>query len=72
MVLVYFMFPPIICKESDATDDVLSEFSESLEEYGSCLLEKTSLNDDEESGELGFSLCLFFNNCASLCVIAMC
>ncbi|KAE9454803.1 hypothetical protein C3L33_13319, partial [Rhododendron williamsianum] len=29
-----------------------SEFSESLREMGSCLLEKTALNDDEESGEV--------------------
>lgn len=27
------------------------EFAESLQEMGSCLLEKTALNDDEESGE---------------------
>lgn len=29
----------------------LSEFSESLREMGDCLLEKTALNDDEESGK---------------------
>lgn len=27
------------------------EFAESLQEMGTCLLEKTALNDDEESGE---------------------
>lgn len=27
------------------------EFAQSLQEMGTCLLEKTSLNDDEESGE---------------------
>lgn len=36
---------------------LLSEFSESLREMGDCLLEKTALNDDEESGK-HFS-CLF-------------
>lgn len=30
----------------------LTEFSESLGDLGSCLLEKTALNDDEESGTL--------------------
>lgn len=30
---------------------VLSEFSESLRELGDCLLEKTALNDDEDSGK---------------------
>jgi hypothetical protein len=29
----------------------IPEFSESLQEMGTCLLEKTALNDDEESGE---------------------
>ncbi|KAI8526789.1 hypothetical protein RHMOL_Rhmol12G0023800 [Rhododendron molle] len=29
-----------------------TEFSESLREMGACLLEKTALNDDEESGEV--------------------
>lgn len=33
------------------TPAVLAEFSESLREMGSCLVEKTSLNDDEESGK---------------------
>lgn len=28
----------------------MTEFSEALEEMGTCLLEKTALNDDEESG----------------------
>jgi len=32
---------------------LLAEFSESLRELGACLLEKTALNDDEESGKLG-------------------
>jgi len=27
------------------------EFAESLQDMGTCLLEKTALNDDEESGE---------------------
>lgn len=27
------------------------EFAESLQEMGTCLLEKTALNDDEENGE---------------------
>lgn len=31
---------------------LFSEFSESLREMGACLLEKTALNDDEESGKL--------------------
>ncbi|KAF8378048.1 hypothetical protein HHK36_029382 [Tetracentron sinense] len=31
---------------------VLSEFSESLQEMGACLLEKTALNDDEECGRI--------------------
>lgn len=34
---------------------IISEFSESLRELGSCLLEKTALNDDEESGEFYLS-----------------
>lgn len=29
---------------------ILAEFSEALREMGTCLLEKTALNDDEESG----------------------
>lgn len=29
----------------------IPEFAESLQEMGTCLLEKTSLNDDEENGE---------------------
>ncbi|RWW73239.1 hypothetical protein BHE74_00018901 [Ensete ventricosum] len=29
----------------------ISEFSEALEELGTCLLKKTALNDDEDSGE---------------------
>jgi hypothetical protein len=33
------------------TPSALSEFSESLREMGSCLLEKTALHDDEESGK---------------------
>ncbi|KAG5520562.1 hypothetical protein RHGRI_033218 [Rhododendron griersonianum] len=35
-----------------ATTNSAYEFSESLREMGSCLLEKTALNDDEESGEV--------------------
>ncbi|KAL0671127.1 hypothetical protein Bca4012_033831 [Brassica carinata] len=31
---------------------LLAEFSESLRELGACLLEKTALNDDEESGRV--------------------
>lgn len=30
------------------------EFSEALREYGTCLLKKTSLNDDEASGEYAY------------------
>lgn len=30
---------------------LLSEFSESLQEMGNCLLEKTAMHDDEESGK---------------------
>ncbi|PIN23763.1 hypothetical protein CDL12_03511 [Handroanthus impetiginosus] len=33
-----------------ATANSVYEFSESLREMGDCLLEKTALNDDEESG----------------------
>jgi hypothetical protein len=29
----------------------LTEFSEALDEMGTCLLEKTAMNDDEESGK---------------------
>jgi hypothetical protein len=49
-----------------------SEYSESLREMGACLLEKTALNDDEESGKvkenfillssLLFLLLLLFND----------
>ncbi|OWM89806.1 hypothetical protein CDL15_Pgr024554 [Punica granatum] len=35
-----------------ATTNTAYEFSESLRELGSCLLEKTALNDDEESGKV--------------------
>ncbi|XP_010549299.1 PREDICTED: uncharacterized protein At2g33490-like isoform X2 [Tarenaya hassleriana] len=35
-----------------ATANSAYEFSESLQELGSCLLEKTALNDDEESGRV--------------------
>ncbi|MQL74671.1 hypothetical protein Taro_007023, partial [Colocasia esculenta] len=35
-----------------ATTNCAYEFSESLGELGSCLLEKTALNDDEESGKV--------------------
>ncbi|KAI4336533.1 hypothetical protein L6164_015049 [Bauhinia variegata] len=35
-----------------ATANSAYEFSESLRELGSCLLEKTALNDDEESGKV--------------------
>ncbi|KAF7123168.1 hypothetical protein RHSIM_Rhsim12G0020900 [Rhododendron simsii] len=35
-----------------ATANSAYEFSESLQEMGSCLLKKTALNDDEESGEV--------------------
>lgn len=41
------------------SDHTRSEFSESLREMGDCLLEKTALNDDEESGELAISFVLF-------------
>ena len=33
------------------TPAMLAEFSVSLGEMGSCLVEKTSINDDEESGK---------------------
>ena len=37
---------------------LISEFSESLKELGGCLLEKTALNEDEESGkQMKISLC---------------
>ncbi|KAJ7976271.1 Hydroxyproline-rich glycoprotein family protein [Quillaja saponaria] len=39
-----------------ATANSAYEFSESLREMGSCLLEKTALHDDEESGRLLTSL----------------
>jgi hypothetical protein len=35
-----------------ATANSAYEFSESLRELGACLLEKTALNDDEESGRV--------------------
>ena len=35
-----------------ATANGAYEFSESLREMGDCLLEKTALNDDEESGKV--------------------
>ncbi|KAF7819372.1 hydroxyproline-rich glycoprotein family protein [Senna tora] len=35
-----------------ATTNSAYEFSESLREMGTCLLEKTSVNDDEESGKI--------------------
>lgn len=35
-----------------ATTNSAFEFSESLQELGGCLLEKTALNDDEDSGEV--------------------
>ncbi|CAJ1789632.1 unnamed protein product [Sphenostylis stenocarpa] len=35
-----------------ATQNSAYEFAESLQEMGTCLLEKTSLNDDEESGKV--------------------
>lgn len=41
--------PPIYF--ASHTIGVLSEFSESLGELGSCLLKRTALNDDEDSGE---------------------
>ncbi|XP_020080184.1 uncharacterized protein At2g33490-like [Ananas comosus] len=37
-----------------ATTNSAYEFSEALEEMGSCLLEKTALNDDEDSSKLVF------------------
>lgn len=39
---------------------LISEFSESLRELGDCLLEKTALNDDEESGKLILTLIMFY------------
>jgi len=30
----------------------LTEFSEALDEMGTCLLEKTALNEDEDSGKV--------------------
>ncbi|XP_057437566.1 uncharacterized protein At2g33490-like isoform X2 [Lotus japonicus] len=35
-----------------ATENSAYEFAESLQEMGTCLLEKTSLNDDEENGKV--------------------
>ncbi|XP_019437409.1 PREDICTED: uncharacterized protein At2g33490-like [Lupinus angustifolius] len=35
-----------------ATENSAYEFAESLREMGNCLLEKTTLNDDEESGKI--------------------
>ncbi|CAL0321581.1 unnamed protein product [Lupinus luteus] len=35
-----------------ATENSAYEFSESLREMGTCLLEKTALNDDDESGKI--------------------
>lgn len=53
---------PFLKVLSNVIVTVLSEFSESLRELGDCLLEKTSLNDDEDSGKyvhvcLGVHLC---------------
>ena len=39
---------------------LFSEFSESLREMGACLLEKTALNDDEESGKVICSKIMFY------------
>ena len=44
---VYFC----VVEFSNLTPFALSEFSESLREMGSCLVEKTALHDDEESGK---------------------
>ncbi|CAA6660004.1 unnamed protein product [Spirodela intermedia] len=41
-----------------ATANSAYEFSESLRELGTCLLEKTALNDDEETGEYSRKCCL--------------
>jgi hypothetical protein len=50
-----------------------SEFSESLREMGACLLEKTALNDDEESGKVkeNFILLSFFCFCICFCCCLM-
>lgn len=39
-----------------ATANSAYEFSESLQELGACLLEKTALNDNEESGKSTYFL----------------
>lgn len=39
------------------------EFSESLRELGSCLLEKTALNDDEDSGKCTIHLFMIWTIC---------
>lgn len=49
------------------------EFSESLQEMGTFLLEKTALNDDEESGEwvitFLFEQLNHYDNCFNSCIL---
>ena len=49
-VVNFFVYFCVI-EYPNLTPSALSEFSESLREMGSCLLEKTALHDDEESGK---------------------
>lgn len=44
------MTSPVTSLSNSCT--LFSEFSVSLQEMGACLLEKTALNDDEDSGTL--------------------
>lgn len=46
-----FLLEGFLSKRSHESIAFISEFSESLQEMGSCLLKKTALNDDEESGK---------------------
>lgn len=46
-----FLLEGFLSKRSHESIAFISEFSESLREMGACLLEKTALNDDEESGK---------------------
>lgn len=52
--LLLYYFPRNLTNQGH----LFSEFSESLREMGECLLEKTAMNDDEESGEWKFHIFL--------------
>ena len=42
-------------------DQMYTEFAEAMEEMGTCLLEKTAIdNDDDESGELSGSISTYY------------